>query len=80
MQGWETRGRSALCSGWTVDWKEIQRRSVQVWKYRIDDLHIPEIRRHPGVFSWHLKYSSFLGIMEGILGMEEFERNGGGIL
>ena len=63
-----------------VDWREIQKRSVQIWGYRIEDLHVPELSRHPGVYAWHLAYSPFLGIMEGILGLEEFERNGGGVL
>ena len=63
-----------------VDWREIQKNSVQIWGYRIDALHIPKLRRHSGVYAWHLKYSPFLGVMEGILELEEFERNGGGIL
>lgn len=63
-----------------VDWREIQRHSVQIWAYRIEDLHVPELNRHPGVYTWHLAYSAFLGIMEGILGLEVFERNGGGVL
>ena len=64
----------------SVDWREIQRNSVQIWGYRIEKLHIPELNRHPGVFKWHLNYSSFLGYMEGVLEQEEYARNGGGIL
>jgi CRISPR-associated endonuclease/helicase Cas3 len=64
----------------SVDWREIQKRSVQIWGYRIENLHIPELNRHPGVYAWHLAYSPFLGIMEGILGLEDFERNGGAVL
>ena len=63
-----------------VDWREIQKNSVQIWGYRIDALHIPELRRHSGVYAWNLGYSPFIGIMDGILELEEFERNGGGIL
>ena len=63
-----------------IDWREIQKHSVQIWGYRIEDLHVPELNRHPGVYAWHLAYSAFLGIMEGILGLEEFKRNGGGVL
>ena len=63
-----------------VDWREIQKNSVQIWGYRIDALHIPELRRHSGVYAWNLSYSPFIGIMDGILELEEFERNGGGIL
>ncbi len=63
-----------------VDWREIQKSSVQIWGYRIENLQVPEINRHPGVYAWHLAYSPFLGIMEGILGLEDFERNGGAVL
>lgn len=63
-----------------VDWREIQKHSVQIWGYRIENLQVPEINRHPGVYAWHLAYSPFLGIMEGILGLEDFERNGGAVL
>ena len=63
-----------------VDWREIQKHSVQIWGYRIEDLHIPEINHHSGVYAWHLNYSPFLGIMEGILGLSDFERNGGGVI
>lgn len=63
-----------------VDWRDIQKNSVQIWGYRIDALHIPELRRHSGVYAWHLKYSPFVGVMEGILELEEFERTGGSIL
>ena len=63
-----------------VDWREIQKHSVQIWGYRIENLQVPEINRHPGVYAWHLAYSPFLGIMEGILGLEDLERNGGAVL
>lgn len=63
-----------------VVWREIQKRSVQIWGYRIENLHVPELNRHPGVYAWHLAYSPFLGIMEGILSLDDFERNGGGVL
>ena len=63
-----------------LDWREIQKNSVQIWGYRIDELNVPELRRRPGVYAWHLAYSPFLGVMEGILELDEFERNGGGII
>lgn len=63
-----------------VDWREIQKHSVQIWGYRINDLHLPELKRHPGMYAWNLAYSPFIGIMEGILGLAEFERNGGGVI
>ena len=63
-----------------VDWREIQKKSVQIWGYRIEALHVPELRSHSGVYAWNLEYSPFLGVMEGILELDEFEWNGGGIL
>jgi hypothetical protein len=63
-----------------VDWRDIQRNSVQIWGYRIDDLRIPELARHPDLYKWHLAYSPFLGYMEGVLDNADFQRNGGGVL
>ena len=63
-----------------VDWRDIQRNSVQIWGYRIDGLRIPELARHPGLYKWHLAYSPFLGYMEGVLDNADFQRNGGGVL
>lgn len=64
----------------SIDWHEIQNSSVQIWGYRIEALRVPELNRHPGVYGWHLDYSPFLGIMEGILRLDDFERNGGTVL
>ena len=59
----------------TVDWREIQRGSVQIWGYRLNDLNIPEIPNRSGLYKWTYKYDSMLGYMAGvipILKMEEF--------
>ena len=61
----------------SVDWREIQRNSVQIWGGRIEALHLPELRLHSGIYAWNLKYSPFVGVMEGILELKMFERNGG---
>lgn len=63
-----------------VDWKEVQRNSVQIRGYNIEKLRIPEVERHPDIYKWHLDYSPFLGYMEGILELADFQQNGGGIL
>ena len=63
-----------------VDWREIQRHSVQLWGTQLARLGIPEIAGHPGCFKWNLPYSPFLGCMEGILGLRDFLRSGGGVL
>ena len=63
-----------------VDWRDIQRNSVQIWGYNIDKLHIPELDHHPGIYKWHLAYSAFLGYMEGVLQVKDFMNAGGGIV
>ena len=62
-----------------VDWRDIQRHSVQIWGYRINQLGIPELTGHVGVYKWHLDYSPFLGYMQGVLENAEFLANGGGV-
>jgi CRISPR-associated endonuclease Cas3-HD len=49
----------------TVDWREIQKNSVQVWKDKLDAYHVKEIL--PGIYGWHLPYNDFLGYMAGAL-------------
>ena len=63
-----------------IDWREIQKNSVQIWGYRIDELRVPELHNRPGVYGWHLAYSPFIGFMEGILELKDFDQNGGGVL
>ncbi len=64
----------------SVDWRDIQRNSVQIWGYNIDKLQIPELAHHPGMYKWHLAYSPFLGYMEGVLQVDDFTNAGGGIV
>lgn len=63
-----------------IDWRDLQRHSVQLWSTNLDKLRIPQIANHPGLYKWTLEYSSFLGCMEGILPIKEFARRGGGVL
>lgn len=62
-----------------VDWREILRGSVQIWGYKIETMHIPEVIGHPGAFKWNLEYSPFLGIMEGVLKIATLFNEGGGV-
>ena len=55
-----------------VSWKEIQKNSVQVWKYKLDSLHIPEIGYGSELYAWNLNYDDFLGYMAGVLAVERF--------
>ena len=63
-----------------VDWRDILRGSVQLWGYKIEKMRIPEIVGHPGAFKWHLEYSPFLGIMEGVLKLATLFDEDGGML
>ncbi len=53
-----------------VNWRDIQKASVQIWGYRLNDLHIPEIEGHPGIYKWPYAYDHFIGYMAGILSVE----------
>lgn len=50
-----------------TNWRDIQNSSVQIWGYRLDDLRIPEISGHPGVYKWVYDYDDFIGYMAGVL-------------
>lgn len=50
-----------------VDWRDIQKSSVQIWGYRLDYLRIPEVSGYPGVYKWIYDYNDFIGYMAGIL-------------
>ncbi len=64
----------------SVDWREIQRHSVQIWGYNVEKLAIPALANHADIFKWHLAYSPFLGYMDGILQCEDFELSAGGVI
>ena len=53
-----------------VNWRDIQKTSVQIWGYRLDDLRIPEVLGHPGMYKWTYAYDAFIGYMAGILSVE----------
>jgi CRISPR-associated endonuclease Cas3-HD len=53
-----------------VTWQEIQKKSVTIWGYKLQDLHIPQIRS--GLYKWNLDYNDFLGYMAGVLTVEKF--------
>jgi len=65
-----------------ISWKEIQSGSVRVRKNIRDKLGIEESRRYPGVLLWPdgAKYSSFLGYMEAVLELDDFDAKGGAII
>ncbi len=65
-----------------VSWREIQNGSVRLRKNIRDKLMIEESKRYPGVLLWpdSAKYSSFLGYMEAVLELEDFDANGSAII
>jgi len=60
-----------------VDWRDIQKSSVQIWGYRLDDLRIPEVTGHPGLYKWTYPYDDFIGYMAGILPIEAIKSGSG---
>jgi phosphate starvation-inducible protein PhoH len=61
-----------------VDWRDIQKSSVQIWGYRLNDLRIPEVLGHPGMYKWIYGYNDFIGYMAGILPVEAIQKGIGG--
>lgn len=53
-----------LCAG-EVKWQELQKTSVQIGKYKLDKLKIPQIANE--IYHWNLEYDNFLGYMAGII-------------
>jgi len=53
-----------------VDWKELQKVSVQIAKYKLDELRTPIIMDN--IYRWNLDYDSFLGYMAGIVKFRKY--------
>ena len=60
-----------------TEWRDIQKSSVQIWGYRLDNLRIPEVLGHPGVYKWTYEYDDFVGYMAGILSVEAIKKGVG---
>jgi len=65
-----------------VSWQEIQNGSVRIRKNICERLKIEESQRYPGVLLWPegAKYSSFLGYMEAVLELDDFDKAGYAII
>ncbi len=61
-----------------VDWRELQKKSVQIWGYQLEKLGIQEIRN--GIYEWIYPYNDFLGYMAGVLPVLENEQFKGTII
>ena len=64
----------------SVDWREIQNGSVQIWGYRLESMRIEEFSNYPGLYRWNYPYDEFIGHMAGILPIEKALHNSGGFI
>lgn len=55
----------------TVGWREIQKNSVQISKYKLIEFKVPMI--FEDLYEWNLEYDNFLGYMAGIIRLKKFE-------
>ena len=53
-----------------VNWRELQKVSVQIAKYKLEELKIPLIMDE--IYHWNLEYNHFLGYMAGIVKLKNF--------
>lgn len=51
---------------------ELQKHSVQIWGWRVDELRLQEFPRFPGLYGWPFEYNNFLGYMAGLLPVIDF--------
>jgi CRISPR-associated endonuclease/helicase Cas3 len=65
-----------------VSWRDIQNSSVRIRKTIRDKLDIEESVRYPGILLWPdgVRYSSFLGYMQAVLDLQDFDSNGGAVV
>ncbi|MFR1517694.1 MAG: DEAD/DEAH box helicase [Clostridia bacterium] len=52
-----------------VNWRELQKVSIQIAKYKLDELKIPNIVDE--IYHWNLEYDHFLGYMAGIVKLKK---------
>jgi CRISPR-associated endonuclease/helicase Cas3 len=63
--------------GESVDWRELQRHSVQIYATKVEGLRLREAPGLRDVFFWDLEYNEFLGYMAGILPLLDEEWQSG---
>jgi len=52
------------------DWRELQKVSVQIAKYKLDECKTPIILDN--IYQWNLDYDDFLGYMSGIISLKKY--------
>lgn len=55
----------------SVDWRELQKVSVQISKYKLDECKTPII--FDNIYQWNLEYNDFLGYMAGIISLQKYK-------
>jgi len=48
-----------------LNWRELQQNSLQIAKYKLQELHMKEIKER--IYHWSLRYDNFIGYMAGIM-------------
>ena len=56
-----------------INWRELQTKSVQISKYKLEELHVPLL--HDELYYWNLQYDDFTGYMAGIISRKNVEQN-----
>jgi CRISPR-associated endonuclease Cas3-HD len=54
-----------------INWKELQKVSVQIPKYKLDELGTPKVLDN--IYFWNIDYNDFLGYMAGIIPLIKFD-------
>ncbi len=73
-----SRSLQAKLKRWeAVDWRELQRHSVQIYAEKVENLALESAPGMPDVYLWNLPYDDFLGYMKGVLSMVEAQLAGG---
>jgi hypothetical protein len=66
----------ALRQGVIVDRRTLLARSVQLWSTKIQKLALTEIETGSELYAWEYNYDEdFLGIMDGVLNLEQVDGN-----
>ena len=69
--------------GYPVNWRDIQRHSVQLWANKIKAFGLTEVKgcEHDDVYAWPYDYDrEFLGVMKSVLENKAFTQRGGAVL
>lgn len=54
-----------------INWRELQKVSVQIPKYKLDELGIPQVLDN--IYLWNRDYDDFLGYMAGVIPLIKFD-------